>query len=51
MNVKNKKLRALCVGGAGYIGSFTARELLNKGFQVAILDNLSSGHRGAIPSG
>lgn len=34
----------LVTGGAGYIGSFTARELLEEGHPVLILDNLSTGH-------
>lgn len=35
-------------GGAGYIGSICVEELLNKGFEVAVFDNLSEGHRRAI---
>ncbi|MMZ44616.1 UDP-glucose 4-epimerase [compost metagenome] len=40
----------LVVGGAGYIGSHVVRELCNRGEQVVILDNLSTGHRWAIDS-
>lgn len=35
----------LVVGGAGYIGSHTARVLRRHGFDVLIYDNLSTGHR------
>jgi len=41
-------LRILVTGGAGYIGSHTAKELAEAGHQVVILDNLSKGHRAAI---
>jgi len=34
----------LVVGGAGYIGSHTARALRQNGFDVLIYDNLSTGH-------
>ena len=34
--------RVLVTGGAGYIGSHTAAELVNKGFDVEIVDNLSN---------
>jgi len=39
--------RALVVGGAGYIGSHTARNLLHAGWDIAIFDDLSTGHREA----
>jgi UDP-glucose 4-epimerase len=39
----------LVTGGAGYIGSVTSRLLLSRGEQVVVLDNLSRGHKPAIP--
>ena len=36
-------MRIAVIGGAGYIGSHTVRELLDRGHQVAVFDNLSSG--------
>lgn len=38
----------LVTGGAGYIGSHTCVELLNAGFRVVVLDNLSNSKRSAI---
>lgn len=35
-------------GGAGYIGSICVEQLLNEGFEVAVFDNLSEGHRRAV---
>lgn len=40
----------LVTGGAGYIGSVVVDQLLARGFQVAVLDNLSRGHRAAVAS-
>jgi UDP-glucose 4-epimerase len=42
-------MRVLVTGGAGYIGSVLATELLQRGHQVVVLDNLSHGHRQAVP--
>src|SRR5438477_2703319 len=41
-------MRIFLTGGAGYIGSVCAEQLLNEGHEVAIFDNLSEGHRRAI---
>jgi UDP-glucose 4-epimerase len=42
----------LCVtGGAGYIGSVVAQALIDGGGDVTVIDNLSTGHRAAIPKG
>jgi UDP-glucose 4-epimerase len=38
----------LVCGGAGYIGSHTVYELIDKGEEVLIVDNLQTGHEGAI---
>jgi UDP-glucose 4-epimerase len=41
-------MKILVVGGAGYIGSICAEVLLDQKHEVAIFDNLSEGHRGAV---
>ncbi len=41
-------MNILVVGGAGYIGSHMVKLLGNKGCQITVLDNLSSGHADAI---
>ncbi|MEA2011495.1 MAG: UDP-glucose 4-epimerase GalE [Verrucomicrobiota bacterium] len=41
----------LVCGGAGYIGSHTVYELLERGEDVIVLDNLSKGHQEAVPDG
>ncbi len=41
----------LVTGGAGYIGSVVAERLLERGECVVVLDNLSRGHRDALPAG
>jgi UDP-glucose 4-epimerase len=44
-------VRLLVTGGAGYIGSVVAAQLLEAGHEVVVLDNLSTGHRDAVPDG
>ena len=43
-------MRVLVTGGAGYIGSITSEVLLNCGYGVLVFDNLSQGHRAAVPA-
>lgn len=43
--------KILVVGGAGYIGSHMVKMLLNAGFSVVTLDNLSTGYRDAVVGG
>ncbi|MGE4212710.1 MAG: UDP-glucose 4-epimerase GalE [Candidatus Methanomethylophilaceae archaeon] len=38
------KRKILVAGGAGYIGSHTVKELVKRGYEVTVLDNLSNGH-------
>ena len=40
--------RALVTGGAGFIGSHVADRLLQQGFHVAVVDNLSTGKLGNV---
>jgi len=44
-------MRVLVTGGAGYIGSVVAAELLGAGHRVTVLDDLSTGHADAVPAG
>jgi UDP-glucose 4-epimerase len=44
-------LKVLVTGGAGYIGSHAVRELRDAGHAVTVLDDLSKGHRQAVPEG
>lgn len=44
-------MKILVAGGAGYIGSHTVKELIQKGFEVIIFDNLSSGKKELITGG
>jgi len=44
-------VRLLVTGGAGYIGSVVAAQLLREGHQVTVLDDLSTGHPDAVPKG
>ncbi len=38
-------------GGAGYVGSVCARHLLDAGHDVVVVDDLTTGHRDAVPEG
>ena len=44
-------MRILVTGGAGFIGSHVAEQLLVRGHEVTIVDNLSSGKRENVPEG
>ncbi|HUQ62277.1 MAG TPA: UDP-glucose 4-epimerase GalE [Acidimicrobiales bacterium] len=44
-------MKLLVFGGAGYIGSIVAAHLLDAGHDVTVADNLSKGHRDAVPDG
>lgn len=44
-------MKILVTGGAGYIGSATAAELLSAGHEVIVFDNLYQGHSAAVPPG
>lgn len=44
-------MRLLVTGGAGYVGSVNAGHLLRAGHEVVVLDDLSTGHRDAVPAG
>jgi UDP-glucose 4-epimerase len=44
-------MKILVTGGAGYVGSVSARVLMAAGHQVVVLDDLGRGHREAVPAG
>jgi UDP-glucose 4-epimerase len=44
-------MNILVVGGAGYIGSHCVRQIVAAGHKPIVLDNLSYGHRSAVPAG
>jgi UDP-glucose 4-epimerase len=44
-------MTVLVTGGAGYIGSHMALELVDAGEDVVVLDNLSTGYRRSVPTG
>jgi UDP-glucose 4-epimerase len=43
--------RFLVTGGAGYVGSHLVAALVERGDTVVVVDNLRTGHRGAVPAG
>jgi UDP-glucose 4-epimerase len=44
-------MKLLVTGGAGYIGSVVAAQLVESGHEVVVLDDLSTGHDDAVPDG
>lgn len=44
-------MRVLVTGGAGFIGSHVAGQLLDGGHEVAVVDDLSTGKRESVPEG
>ncbi len=42
-------MRILVTGGAGYIGSVVTERLLDAGYEALVVDDLSTGHREAVP--
>ena len=44
-------MKILVTGGAGYVGSAVAAELIQSGHRVTVLDNLSRGQKDAVPQG
>ncbi|MEV1166848.1 UDP-glucose 4-epimerase GalE [Nonomuraea sp. NPDC049784] len=42
-------MRLLVTGGAGYVGSVVAAQLIEAGHEVTVLDDLSTGHQDAVP--
>jgi len=44
-------MKILVTGGAGYIGSHTVKQLLVRGYEPVIIDDLSEGHREALTGG
>ena len=44
-------MRTLVTGGAGYVGSHMVKTLVEHGHQVVVVDDMSAGHRDAVPAG
>ena len=44
-------MKLLVTGGAGYVGSVCAKVLLEKGHEVVVVDDLSTGNADAVPAG
>ena len=44
-------MKLLVTGGAGYVGSVVAHQLVEAGHEAVVLDNLARGHERAIPEG
>lgn len=50
-NSSTSTFNLVVTGGAGYVGSVCAARLLEAGHSVTVVDNLSTGHRDAVPDG
>ena len=48
MKNKTMKQTILVTGGTGFIGSHTTVELINAGYKVVIVDNLSNSNAGVV---
>lgn len=46
-----RRQRFLVTGGAGFVGSHVVLALAERGDEVAVFDNLRTGHRAAVPAG
>ena len=44
-------MKLLVTGGAGYVGSVVALQLVEAGHETVVLDDLTKGHEGAVPEG
>ena len=44
-------MKLLVTGGAGYVGSVVANQLVEAGHETVVLDNLTKGHEAAVPEG
>lgn len=44
-------MRLVVTGGAGYVGSVCTQVLLERGHEVTVIDDLSTGNRDAVPAG
>jgi UDP-glucose 4-epimerase len=44
-------VRVLVTGGAGYVGSHVVHDLVGAGHEPVVIDDLSKGHRAAVPAG
>ena len=51
MSARGAKPAVLVTGGAGYIGSHAVLALLDDGWPVVVIDNLSTGFQWAVPEG
>ena len=49
--IMTDKCPVLVTGGAGYIGSHAVLALVDQGWPVAVIDNLTTGFRWAVPDG